>query len=1135
MRQIVFVFILLFTMAGAASSESHEPSKKAKGRELDGNLTNSLDMQFVKIPAGEFQMGITENDAARLIQSRLVDWPLGDWEKKVHKVTLTMDYYIGKHEVTVGQFRKFVEATNYDTNAEDGFNAVRTTVIEGAITAGNWRDPQFKQGEDHPVVCVTSVDAQKFIDWLNKTDKKKPERWEYRLPTEAEWEYAARGSKCTKFPWGNEWKEGCCQPAPEGLCFNLIKPEFLEFRTLPVGSFSPKGDSPFGVSDMSGNVSEWCLDWYEDNSPKKDQTDPLGPIPGTISRNGIYASPYTKDEESDLRIQQTMSSRVFKGDSWYDEQRYMSIAQRRYHAYGQRSYIGFRVALAPIVPNRKWPVSRAVSPRPGVDVMAPTKSSRERLAAFKADAVVTEELYKEIVAADQVGILVSLDKKPERAANKFFALQEDLFHRTSRLNRGDEDHRPLTIGELGLFLLAGSDPRMPKSNAYEKGFSIIKDSPEFVLDEAKPRRLLLRQLIKSWMLAWVPGQNEFNTLAQFYGLKEVASELAATAVAPDTKPEIRFHCLYTLINLGGEQELATLSKLLKNEEIVPEALYYRKADGPFDGRLPQKWQDVALLIMIRIDGKDPTDYGFSNRTADTRPSRYDMDQGFFLERQRADAMEKWRQRAAKMIPAAPKQPEPKQDPKPSALVEQPTDAGKLPLLPGKAPVFAIVTKVDMASETFNFFLLFDEIANTEQTVEDEKGVVKKRTTDRVMTSRNEQKTGRPLKGTVISTGEGKIIPRKQAMDELPGKLVLFCDDFDGLHPTYRKMLAKDTWIIEVEKPNGLRVESPLAAMTELNKDMPTPKRHTADLGGGMKMDLVLIPAGKFKMGSGESAKDTAAFFNKTYRENFPADGEGGLEEDFFKNEHPQHDVSITKPFFMGMHHVTRGQFKQFVADTAYKTDTEKDKKLLAWGWDSDKKQFSNDKKYSWQNTGFKQTDEHPVVNVTWNDAVAFCKWLSKKEGKNYRLPTEAEWEYAYRAGTTTRYPTGDDPKSLSRVGELADLTDASARAKIPDWKYMIRANDNYVFTSPVGKSKPNPFGLYDMHGNAFQWCEDWYGDNYYAASPTDDPSGPDSGTERVIRGGTWNFRPLGARSAERNKTEPDSRNCSAGFRVVRTQ
>lgn len=245
-------------------------------------------------------------------------------------------------------------------------------------------------------------------------------------------------------------------------------------------------------------------------------------------------------------------------------------------------------------------------------------------------------------------------------------------------------------------------------------------------------------------------------------------------------------------------------------------------------------------------------------------------------------------------------------------------------------------------------------------------------------------------------------------------------------------------------------------------------------------------------------------------------------------------MRITKPFYMGTYPVTRGQFKQFIADTGYKTDKEKDKKLLAWGWDSDKKQFSNDEKYSWENTGFKQTDEHPVVNVTWNDAAAFCKWLSKKEGKTYRLPTEAEWEYSYRAGTTTRYPSGEDPKTLGKVPELADLADATVRAKTPDWKYMIRHTDNYVFTSPVGNSKPNAFGLYDMHGNAFQWCSDWYG-TYYAKSPADDPTGPDSGRERVIRGGTWTFRPLGARSAERNKTEPDGRNCAAGFRVAWTQ
>ena len=131
-----------------------------------------------------------------------------------------------------------------------------------------------------------------------------------------------------------------------------------------------------------------------------------------------------------------------------------------------------------------------------------------------------------------------------------------------------------------------------------------------------------------------------------------------------------------------------------------------------------------------------------------------------------------------------------------------------------------------------------------------------------------------------------------------------------------------------------------------------------------------------------------------------------------------------------------------------------------------------------------------MVNVSWNDAVAFCKWLSKKEGKTYRLPTEAEWEYACRAGTTTRYYSGDDPETLAKVGNVAD---AALKAKFPDWKYTIKANDGYVFTAPVGKFKPNAFGLYDMHGNAWQWCADWYGADYYATSPLDDPTGPDSG------------------------------------------
>jgi formylglycine-generating enzyme required for sulfatase activity len=292
------------------------------------------------------------------------------------------------------------------------------------------------------------------------------------------------------------------------------------------------------------------------------------------------------------------------------------------------------------------------------------------------------------------------------------------------------------------------------------------------------------------------------------------------------------------------------------------------------------------------------------------------------------------------------------------------------------------------------------------------------------------------------------------------------------------------------------------------------------------MKLTLIPSGEFKMGSGESAEDTAAFFNKTY-------GENVLTADFFKDEHPQHRVRITKPFYLGTYHVTRGQFRQFVKDSGYKTDAEKGVGFKgAFGWDTDKKKFDLNEKYSWRNAGFEQTDEHPVVNVSWNDAVAFCKWLSKKEGKTYRLPTEAEWEYACRAGTTTRYYSGDDPETLAKVGNVAD---AAAKAQFPDWKYTIKANDGYVFTAPVGKFKPNAFGLYDMHGNAWQWCADWYGAEHYAASPVDDPTGPASGNDRVLRGGSWNNWPYNSRSARRVRYIPGSRSSNTGFRVARTQ
>ncbi len=338
------------------------------------------------------------------------------------------------------------------------------------------------------------------------------------------------------------------------------------------------------------------------------------------------------------------------------------------------------------------------------------------------------------------------------------------------------------------------------------------------------------------------------------------------------------------------------------------------------------------------------------------------------------------------------------------------------------------------------------------------------------------------------------------------------------------------------------------AGTAFSATKEPPKKLAVDLGGGVKMKLVLIPAGEFMMGGEESAAKTAAFFNKIGDFRSRA-ARGRVEAWGFAVEHPQHHVYITKPFYLGIYTVTRGQFRQFVKDTGYKTDAEKREKP---GPDLKYEGDIYNPHCSWRNAGFKQTDEHPVVDVDWDDAVAFCKWLSKKESKTYRLPTEAEWEYACRGGTTTRYYSGNDPESLAKVGNVADAAHkAKILANVPNiadpaveakFSYMvtIKANDGYAFTAPVGSFKPNAFGLYDMHGNVFQWCADWYSGKYYAESPAFDPTGPDGacpGNMRVIRGGAWSSGPIIARSAQRYWGSQGV-NCwhgMTGFRVARNQ
>ena len=292
--------------------------------------------------------------------------------------------------------------------------------------------------------------------------------------------------------------------------------------------------------------------------------------------------------------------------------------------------------------------------------------------------------------------------------------------------------------------------------------------------------------------------------------------------------------------------------------------------------------------------------------------------------------------------------------------------------------------------------------------------------------------------------------------------------------------------------------------------MDVPVNYTDIFG----TEFVLIPPGEFFMGSPDWDE---------------------LAED---DEKPQHPVRITKSFYMGVYEVTVAQFREFVEATNYRTQREYDGKES--GWNADAKTWEphpdwpNDC-YSWKNPGFERDESHPVFSLTWTDANEFCRWLSEKEGAVYRLPTDAEWEYACRAGTPTLYACGNDPMELVTMGNVYDLT---FRDQFPGANVLF-ARDGYLHTAPVGKFEPNSFGLFDMHGNVSEWCLDSYDAEYYSKvgdeTPAIDPKGPPSGDNVICveRGGHFlGGRPdIGCRSAHRMGRHRSQ--STFGFRVVR--
>ncbi|MBL8816379.1 MAG: formylglycine-generating enzyme family protein [Planctomyces sp.] len=285
---------------------------------------------------------------------------------------------------------------------------------------------------------------------------------------------------------------------------------------------------------------------------------------------------------------------------------------------------------------------------------------------------------------------------------------------------------------------------------------------------------------------------------------------------------------------------------------------------------------------------------------------------------------------------------------------------------------------------------------------------------------------------------------------------------------------------------GLIGEAAASEVLAQSNENSAPQSLTIELGNGQSISVIRITAGRFQCGSPESEPER-------------------------KSDELQHQVELTRDFYMGTFPVTVGQFRQFVSETRYKTEAEVG---TSGGFGVENGQLVQKPEYNWKTPGYVVTDQHPVTIVTVKDALNFLMWLRTKSGRECSLPTESQWEYACRAGTTTAYYHGDDEPGLDGIG----------------WHQGNSGNTVH----PVGEKSPNAWGFFDLSGNVYEWCSDIYND--YPADLAEDPNPQQAKSgepaRNVLRGGSWMRLPDRCRSAARYRATPGTRNAENGFRVV---
>ena len=271
-------------------------------------------------------------------------------------------------------------------------------------------------------------------------------------------------------------------------------------------------------------------------------------------------------------------------------------------------------------------------------------------------------------------------------------------------------------------------------------------------------------------------------------------------------------------------------------------------------------------------------------------------------------------------------------------------------------------------------------------------------------------------------------------------------------------------------------------------------------------EMVVIPAGRSMQGAVAGEEERAALFAQ-----------------FRHRSEPRHAVDV-KSFAAGKFEVTRGQYRMFAQATERGSDG-------CFVWTGTR--FEKDSARDWRNPGYAQDDSHPAACVSWDDASAYGEWLSRKTGKRYRLLTEAEWEYAARAGTTTTRFWGDAENMSCDYANGADFTTQARVSAARDWA-IAGCNDRYAYTAPVGSYRANAFGLYDMLGNVEEWTQDCWNANYSGAPADGSAWSTGDCALRAVRGGAWDDAPVGLRAAYRVGSPTVIRVYRRGFRVATT-